>query len=309
MKPEVIETAEKLCEYSPRLWKNEKKTADFIENFLGQKNVDFEVQSYQVLYPHYPEYWLKADGEEIECLPSGFSSGDVDAEKVIDNLHTDFEGSNLNFNPKCPGMSKQTMYEAPALTISRQDVEKVLEADEVEGRLEVKWHQQKGRNFLVGNTEDPELLIFTHYDSWWGGFIDNAFSVSLLMHLAPELDKEKVLIVFAGSEEVSQEQPYWCYGYRKFEEEYFSAVKKADQITVVDTIGRGKTVISEDKDLLKQALVLNSRGYVGKTNMIRGSLDKFLEIYHSPIDTRDRLTHGEDAIETVREYLKDYVGK
>ena len=307
MKRKVIETAEELCEFSPRLWENEKKAADLIEQKLDEKSVEHQLQEYQVTYPHYPEYWLEADGEEIKCLPSGFESGEITEKIVVDNLHTDFEGTNLNFNPKCPGLSKQTMYEAPALTIARKDVQKVLEADEIHGRLEVEWKQQTGRNFLVGNTEDPELVVFTHYDSWWGGFLDNAFSVSLLMHLAPKLDKENILVLFAGSEEVSQENPYWCYGYRKFEEEHHEVIERCKDIVVVDTIGRGETMVSSDKELMEEALVLNSRDYVEKTEMIVGDFDKVMEIYHSPMDTKDKLTHPEDAIETVKDYLSDYL--
>jgi hypothetical protein len=307
MKRRVIKTAEELCEYSPRLWKNEQEAADFIEEKLDDKGVDFSGEEYQVTYPHYPEYWLEVDGEEIECLPSGFESGEITEKVVVDNLHTDFEGANLNFNPKCPDISKQTMYEAPALTIARKDVQKVLEADHIHGRLEVEWKHQKGRNFLVGNTKDPKLVVFTHYDSWWGGFLDNAFSVSLLIHLAPELDLENVLIVFVGSEEVSQEKPYWCYGYRKFEERHHEVIEKCEDIVVIDTIGRGETMVSSESELMEEALVLNSREYIEKTEMIVGEFDKVMEIYHSPIDTRDKLTHPEDAIETVKGYFSDHL--
>jgi hypothetical protein len=75
MKRKVIETAEKLCEFSPRLWENEQGAADFIEEELEVREVDFEVQEYKVTYPRFPEYWLEVDGERIECLPSGFESG------------------------------------------------------------------------------------------------------------------------------------------------------------------------------------------------------------------------------------------
>ncbi|MFB6213986.1 MAG: hypothetical protein ABEJ07_05480 [Candidatus Nanohaloarchaea archaeon] len=307
---EVIETAEKLCEHSPRMWENESEAAAVIRKRLQSEGLEFREQQYDVVYPEFPVYELRVDGEEVECLPSGLESGKIDEKNVIDNVSiggSDFDQQNINFNPHCPALSKQTFYEAPSVTISRQDVQKVLEADEVEGRLEVKWGEYQSTNFLVGNTEDPEMVVFTHYDSWWGGFLDNAFSVSLLLHLAPELDLGDVLIVFAGSEEVSHEDTYWCYGYRQFEKSYHDVLQDCSRISVVDTIGRGETHVTQDDFILGQALVLHNRDYIEKTDLVIGEFDRIMEIYHSPIDTRDKLTHPDQAIERVKEYFADYL--
>ncbi|MDY6761690.1 MAG: hypothetical protein SVY41_01450, partial [Candidatus Nanohaloarchaea archaeon] len=232
---EVTGFASRLCEFSPRMWDAEADAAALIREKIEDLEVAAEEQEYAVSYPEYPVYELEVDGEEIDCLPSGFVSGEITEKRLIDNVavaYGDIDEPNINFNPHCPGLSKQTFYEAPALTVSREDVQKILDADEVHGRLEVEWGRYTSRNFIVGNTEDPDILVFTHYDSWWGGFVDNAFSVSLLLHLLPDLDLDRVCIVFAGSEEVSHEEHYWCYGYRQFEQEYFHTVEAADTIAV-----------------------------------------------------------------------------
>lgn len=306
MKQEVVELAEKLCEYAPRMWEKEKEAAELIKKELDERGVDYEAQPYGVVYPRFKEYWLKVDGEEIECLPAGLESGKIESKTVIDNLHIsgrDFEAPNINFNPVSEGLSKPTFYPAPSLTVKRGDVDKILEADEIEGKLEVEREQHTSENIILGETENPERLIFTHYDSWWGSFLDNSLSVSLLINLAPELDLEKDCVVFAGSEEFSDEEIYWCYGYRKFEEEYFNAVKNADTITVVDTVGRGETQVAEGEELIREGLVLNYDGYVDKTEMLIGDFDRIMEIYHSPLDTKEAATHIDDAIEKVREHL------
>ncbi|MFB6144461.1 MAG: hypothetical protein ABEJ98_04080 [Candidatus Nanohaloarchaea archaeon] len=306
MKQQIVELAEELCEHAPRMWEAENDAAKVIKRELDERGVDYEVQPYGVVYPRFTEYRLEVDGEEVECLPAGLESGKIESKTVIDNLHIsgrDFSGPNINFNPVSEGLSKPTFYPAPALTVSRKDVPKVLEADEIEGTLEVEREQHRSENIILGETEDPERLIFTHYDSWWGAFLDNALSVSLLVHLAPELDLENDCIVFAGSEEFSDEEIYWCYGYRKFEEEYFDAVRNAETITVVDTVGRGDTQVADSEELIREGLVLNYDGYVEKTEMLIGEFDKIMEIYHSPLDTREAATHIDDAIETVRSYL------
>ncbi|MFB6294668.1 MAG: hypothetical protein ABEI97_02820 [Candidatus Nanohaloarchaea archaeon] len=303
----VTVTARRLAELAPRMWENEAEAAALIREELDSRGIDYRRQEYDVVYPEFPVYELVVDGEELDCLPAGFASGEITEKRVVNNLevtHGDLNQPNLNFNPQCHGLSKQTFYEAPALTIARSDVHKVLEADEIDGRLEVEWVPYTSENIIVGNAEDPKLLVFTHYDSWWGGFIDNAFSVSLLIHLLPDLDLDRVCIVFAGSEEVSDEEQYWCYGYRRFEDAYVDAVENADRIAVVDTVGRGETqIVADDDFLIGQALVLDSRSYVDKTELLIGDFDAIMEIYHSPLDTEDAATHMDHAIDTVTDYL------
>ncbi|MDY6765890.1 MAG: hypothetical protein SVW77_00835, partial [Candidatus Nanohaloarchaea archaeon] len=122
------------------------------------------------------------------------------------------------------------------------------------------------------------------------------------------IDLDRVCIVFAGSEEVSHEEQYWCYGYRQFEKRYFQALDACDRIAVVDTVGRGETqVVSDDDFLLGQALVLHNRDYVEKTELFIGEFDRIMEIYHSPLDTEEALTHPDDGIDRVIDGLADYL--
>ncbi len=304
----VMETADDLCDFAPRMWDAETEAAAYIRDELDRRDVPYTVQAYDVVYPTFPVAELEVDGETVECLPSGLTSGDITGKAVIDNLHvSDHDGPNINFNPVCPALSKPTFYEGPALTVKRGDVGKILAADNIHGRLEVERERFTSQNIIVGTTDDPDLLIFTHYDSWWGGFLDNAFSVATLLHLAPHLDLDRVCIVFAGSEEFSDEDPYWCYGYRQFEKSFYPAVRDADRIAVVDTIGRGETQVSQDRAILAEALVLDDPDYIGKTDLLIGEFDRIMEIYHSPIDTRDKVTHRDHAIDTVTDYLDRFI--
>ncbi len=307
--PETVMTvAEELCGFAPRMWDAEAAAAADLGDRLDASGVPYTVQEYDVVYPTFPVAELEVDGETVECLPSGLESGDITGKTVIDNLHvSDHDGSNINFNPVCPGLSKPTFYDGPALTVKRGDIHRILEADEIRGRLEVERERFTSQNIIVGTTDDPDLLIFTHYDSWWGGFLDNAFSVATLLHLAPHLDLDRVCIVFAGSEEFSDEDPYWCYGYRQFEKSFYPAVRDADRIAVVDTIGRGETQVTQDRDILAEALVLHDQDYMEKTDLVIGEFDRIMEVYHSPLDTRDAVTHRDHAIATVTDYLDEFL--
>lgn len=306
----VMETAEQLCEHAPRMWENEAEAAALIRAALDARDVPYTVQEYDVVYPTFPVAELEVDGEEIDCLPAGLSSGPVTGEEIVDSVAVSgraHPGPNINFNPVCPGLSKPTFYPGPALAVRRGDVETIRDADAVDGRLEVALEEFTSQNIIVGTTDDPELLVFTHYDSWWGGFVDNAFSVAILLELVPHLDLDQVCVVFAGSEEFSDEEPYWCYGYRQFERTFPETVTGADRIVVVDTVGRGETQVSQDRDILAEALVLDGDGYLGKTDMLIGEFDRIMEIYHSPLDTRDAVTHRDDAIATVTDYFAHHL--
>lgn len=305
MKQEVVEKAEKLCELSPRMWENEAKAAELIRDFLKEKGLKPISQEYSVVCPTFPEYWLKADDEEIECLPSGLKSGKITEKKVIDNWNIsgrDFDEPNINFNPYCEGLSKPTFYEAPALTISREDIQKVLEADEIEGKLVVEEKEFKSENIILGNTESPEHIFLTHYDSWWGGFLDNAFGVSGLIELAGKMRLEDACIVFTGSEELSSDKEYWCYGYRRFEEEYRDIMEKAE-LTVIDTLGLGEPIATQK--FLGDAFLLDDKELMKKAELITTSPESWRSVYHSPLDTKQKADDMEKALNFLKEYIEE----
>jgi len=304
MKEEIIERASELADLAPRQLESERKAADLIEKEL--KAFDPEIQKFQILVPDFQDWGLKADGEEIECLPSGLESGKMKSKALVNSI-LNGQGSmnrpNINFNPYAEGISVPNFYEAPSVAISPGDVEKVVEADEVEGYLEVEWESHESRNILVGNSEDPDRIVMTHYDSVWGGFIDNGFTVSLLIQLLDELDLEENLIVFAGAEEISQESPYHCYGYRRFEDEYIKQIQEADEIFLADSLGRNTQKVIEKQEIVEKAIVLNRPGYRKKVKFVASEYHEVLDIYHSPKDTKQALNSYEEALELVRKEL------
>ena len=259
-------------------------------------------QTFQILVPDFKDWGLEADGKEIRCLPSGLESGKIESKDLINSI-LNGQGSmnrpNINFNPHAEGISVPNFYEAPSVAISPEDVEKVLEADEVEGYLEVEWVGHESENILVGNEEDPERIILTHYDSVWGGFIDNGFTVSLLIQLLGEIDLEENLIVFAGVEEISQESPYHCYGYRRFEDEYLKQIREAEEIFLADSLGRNTQKVIENPEIIEKAIVLNREGYEDKVKFVASEYHEVLDIYHSPKDTVKALNSYEEAVELV----------
>ncbi|MFB6115233.1 MAG: hypothetical protein ABEK04_02990 [Candidatus Nanohalobium sp.] len=303
MRKQVIEKAEKLCELSPRMWENEAKAAEKIREFLEEKGLEYQRQKYSVVYPTFPEYWLEADGERIDCLPSGLKSGRIEEKRVIDNWNaSSYDQPNINFNPYSEGLSKPTFYDAPALTVSREDLQKIFEAEKIEGKLVVERKQFTSENIIVGNVEDPEYIFLTHYDSWWGGFLDNAFAVSALIELADRIDLEKACIVFTGSEEFSDEGDYWCYGYREFEKEYHEVMEEAE-LTVVDTLGLGEPIVTER--FMEDAFLLNDEKLMEKAQLLTTHPENWRSIYHSPLDTKDKARDIDEALKFMENYFDE----
>ncbi|WEL19248.1 tetratricopeptide repeat protein [Candidatus Nanohalococcus occultus] len=303
MKDKVVETASKLADLAPRRGGTERKAAELIKENISEELV---VQEYDVVYPEFKNSELHVDGEKIECLPGGFKSGEINSKNLVNSVHNgqgEVSSPAISFNPHADGISVTTFYEAPVVAIAPSDVSEVLEAEEVSGELEVQWRSGKSRNILVGNTDDPSQVVMTHYDSLWGGFIDNGFSVSLLVHLLEEIDLESTLVVFAGSEEVSQESPYHCYGYRRFEAEYSDLLESAESIKVVDSLGRGSQQVIEDPEIVEKAIVFSQNRFIEKTDLLASSYGDVLDIYHSKLDKKEALTHYEEALELLREQL------
>ncbi|MDY6761689.1 MAG: hypothetical protein SVY41_01445, partial [Candidatus Nanohaloarchaea archaeon] len=290
-------------------WENESDAAAFLEDRITGHGVDVHPQDYQVLYPEWSGYRVEADGTEIECLPCGFESGEI-GKTVVDSLTVDervFDEANINFNPRCEGISVASFYDAPAVAVSKQDIGTVLAADDVHGELTMSWERYGSRNLLVGNREDPDLVVFTHYDSFWGGFLDNALSVAVLVELLQDIDLSRTLVVFAGSEEVSQQDPYWCYGYRQFETRYSDVLEQCSAVVVADGMGRGPVQVRDERWLLEKALVLdNPEAVWPKTELLTSGFEALMPVYHTPVDTPDKATHVEDAITTTRQHLAEW---
>lgn len=303
MKKEVVELASELASLAPRRGESEREAARVIMENIDRQIVE---QGYDVVYPFFQGCKLEADGEEIECLPGGFRSGEIEGKNLVNSVHNgqgEVESPAISFNPRAEAISATTFYDAPVVAIDPSDVEKVLAADEVKGELEVEWRSTKSSNLLVGNDRDPDTVVMTHYDSLWGGFIDNGFSVSLLVCLLDEIDLDTTLVVFAGSEETSQESPYHCYGYRKFEAEYSDLLEQVDHIKVIDSLGRGRQEVIEKPEIVEKAIVFSQERFTQKTDLIASRYGDVLDVYHSPADKREALTSYREAEELVRDEL------
>ena len=304
MKDRVMNRAEALCEAAPRMWENEAEAADLVERFLRETGVDTSSETYPVVYPTYPDYGLSADNTQIDCLPSGLSQGTIENKRVIDNWHIsgrDFKQPNINFNPYCSGISKPTFYNAPALTVSRSDIPRLMDADSIEGYLEIERKEFMSRNIVVGNTCNPDHMFFTHYDSWWGGFTDNAFAVALLIEIAGAAELDDICIVFAGSEEFSNEEDYWCYGYRQFEKRHREAMDSAS-LTVVDTLGIGQPI--ETNKFMEDAFLLDSKDLMDKASLVTTRPENWRHLYHSPLDTRHNVTDAAAAAKFLKNVFR-----
>jgi len=288
----IITELEKL---SPRKGKREKLAFDLLTEILQENDIDFEVQKFKNAIPnHKVKHNL-----EINFIPNTFSSGKIEEFVIISNLEKreNFSIPNINFNPLSNSISLATFYYVPSIAISKKDLNKLPENLKI--KIKVKKEKFVSRNILVGNDENPKNIFFTHYDTVLNGANDNSSGVAILLYyiLNNRDSLEQNLFVFCGSEELSFEKPYWCKGYREFEKEYFDLMNKANKIIIVDSIGHEKPKIERNKELLKEAFVINNfeKFYrkIYLVTSIQGFFDKkYFSIYHSYEDAIDKLNEN-----------------
>jgi len=292
----LLENLERL---SPRRWENEYITAEFIKGYLSNYNFDVYVQEYKVVYPIYKEWYLYVDGELIKSLPCGLESGYLDNAVILDGVEVLEKGFNVDYpaiqyNRFCSDISSPIHTLSPCLSVSREDIEKIKKAKEVDGYLKVKYKVLKQQNILVGNSENPEKIVFTHYDSVWGGTVDNGLSVAILLGIIDKIDLSKVLIVFSGTEELSMNWPiYWGYGYRMFEEKFIDIMHNAKEIIVIDCIGHTELVVTKDKFLIEEAFPIESKDILNKTKLLTGDFYELMKFYHSFSDNIEKVKYIE----------------
>lgn len=113
------------------------------------------------------------------------------------------------------------------------------------------------------------------------------------------------LFVFAGSEELSYDQPiYWGHGYREFEKKYFHILQKAKDIFVVDCVGNGKTLQTNRIKVIKLAFPINNSSTLKKKiTIISGNIDDLMKVYHSNTDTIENL--NEEYLDEAVSLLKN----
>lgn len=242
-----------LCDLGPRYADNEIKAAKLIESKLTAIGINFTVQSFKTTVPVCTSVELMADGEAIPCQSSSMVSGVIpDAQYVIS--HFGFVGAetpyNIAYNPLSISPSSSDHYDVPSITVAASSLSKILMAKQVRGQVQVKKSIVDSENILVGNIDNPQNIIFAHYDSIIGrGAMDNAGSVVMMMQFVeqnPHLLTHN-LFVFAGNEELSYDK--FCksyYGFRVFENKYKKQLFAANKIIVIDGIGIDPPLYSQE---------------------------------------------------------------
>jgi len=281
-----------LINFSPRQLEGEKKTADFIISFLSNHDFKYCLHFFWTKVPKIEKEILMADNKKISCKGCSFFSGEIeDKDYLISSLIPSrffLDKPNINFNPKCEGISLSNFYFAPALAISKKDLNSILEAKKIKGKVRVNPIKYKARNILVGNLKKPKTIVFAHYDSLGKGAIDNASGVAAMMGAIfsqPKILKNN-LFVFSANEELSYDKPiYWGHGFRAFEKKFLKIMNLAKKILVLDCLGNGPTKILEDKHLIYLAFPIKAREkFEKKIKIISGNLDKLMTVYHSELD-------------------------
>lgn len=282
---------DKLLSFSPRQGENALKTADYIEKILKKHKVSFVLEKFQINIPLL-RATLNVDGKKIPCEGCSFASGKITGNEAIASslIPSRFliNFSNINFNPKCDGISVSNFYFSPAIAVSRKDIPTIVNAKKVFGQIESIKYKGQSRQILAGNTHSPKNIIFGHYDSIGMGAVDNASGVAVMSSaLINDSDLLKNnLFVFDGNEELSYDYPtYWGHGYRVFEKRHKIILKKAKKIFVVDCVGNGKTNIINDQKIINLAFPIYSiEKLKDKIFIVSGSMEKLRRVYHSEKD-------------------------
>lgn len=290
-----IEIVKNLIEFSPRQFEREEMTKKYIIEILKKNDISFKLQNFHVAVPIFKNYYLKADGREIECLPTCFKSGKISKKcDIISSLDFSYKGSgnrNINYNPHCDGISLANFYDEPSLAISRKDIKIIRNAKKIDGMVEVEKKTYESCNILAGNCKDPKNIIFAHYDCFFKGALDNASGVAVCLDMIIENKNisEDDLIVFCGAEELSFDQPeYWGKCFRVFEDKYELIMKRANKIIIADCVGNGIPEIVINTKVIplyfpaKALKSMNEKIYV--VTSAEREPEKLMSVYHCNFD-------------------------
>ncbi len=296
-----------------RQLEKETEACSYILQVLECEQVAYHVQEFTTDVPVYGHCTLVVDGEKLEVLPSGLVSGTLlHNHTILSSLissQKNIYDANINFNPLCEFVSRSNHYFAPAFSIKRGDVQKVINAKQIIGKLEVTKTKHQSKNILVGNTVNPTTIIFSHYDSISVGAVDNTSGSALSLELIVEYKElaNSVLFVLCGTEELSYDQTiYWGHGYRCFENEYGELLKRAVQILVLDSLGHTSPIIFSDVPTMKLAFpIVHIATYASKTKVIAGNIDVLMQFYHAENDIQGNIKgeYLDRAKEVVLELL------
>jgi hypothetical protein len=271
--------------FSPRQMEKEVKARAFIESRLESTGQEYELQWFRNQLPTYQGVSLKADGERIECMPTAFRSGIIDEKNLISSTAVSgryYEEPNINFNPYTDKFSLATFYRAPSLAIRRFDVKKIMDAEEIEGRVTVGKKPHRCANIIVGNTRAPKNVVIAHYDSVLNGALDNASGTAVLLELARMGKSKENMFVFSGCEELSFDEPvYWGRGYRALEEKFGKTIERAKRVVVVDMIGSSSPTTIKDKRTRIAAFPIKSKKLFDRATIVSVEGKEWYPIYHS----------------------------
>lgn len=281
----------KLCELGERQLAQEIKASKILMAELEKFKVKYKVQYFQTKIPLIKSATLTADRRKVQALGCCLVSGVIKnkfklATPLLKPLKKDVV--NINYNPKCEAISRNTFYFVPSLAINKRDVSRVKKARYVEGEIKVQAQKHRSLNILVGNLKNPKYILFAHYDSIGPGAFDDASGIAVLIRLIidyPKLEKE-CLFILAGNEELSYDTPnYWGRGYRAFEKKYYDLLKGAKRLIVVDGVGAGAVQVSKDLASAEDCFpVRNLKKLRSKLVMLHNNREFLYKIYHSDLD-------------------------
>lgn len=276
-----------------RLFDDETRCAIYIIETLGAKKKAFIIQPYNTHYPYFKDWKLLVNWNEIESYPCSFTSWTITSEQNIFNALEKNENYSpwICYNSKSKGISIPHMYFAPTLSISYKNFDLISKGCEINWFVKVEKKHFFWKNIIVGNTHNPEKVLICHYDSWFNWACDNWIWVSLLLSILSLIDTNKFLILFAWSEEVSYDYPYWWYWYRKFEEKYSKALLFTKEIIVFDSFWFWKNITYTDPALIKSAFSPINYDLLYKTKVYSSEIEWLMEIYHSSDDTIEKINN------------------
>lgn len=287
----------RLSSFGERQDKAADKTAQYIMSILKKEKILFFENFFDTYIPKIEKAWLKADGKNIKCEGCSFVGGKITGkDSIVSSLISSqplIRKSNINFNPECDIISRSNFYFAPAVAINKKDLNSVVKSKKVEGLVKVRKTKVKSQHILVGNTKNPENIIFAHFDSIGPGAIDNASGVAVVLGAIVSKPKnlDRNLYVFDGNEELSYDFPvYWGHGFRVFEKKYFKIMNGVKKIVVPDCLGYGKTFSITDPRIVKLAFpISNIEKWKNKIQILGGNIETLMRVYHSSLDVVNNL--------------------
>ena len=263
-------------------YKKVEELFDKIAEVLNKWDVAHEVIHFPALVPRWVEWELKVDGEIVPSLPSGLVSGEIDLNlKDSSDLDTSYASPNINFNSHLVSMgdmSTPVFYWAPALSVSKESVVKILRKGKAEGYLKVEPVSVLGRHIIAGELERPEKVFVVHYDSLWKGVIDNGLSVALFLELLSHKMIQRDMVLFLGLSELALWPKYWEYSMITARRSLGEVLEGAEVIAV-DCIGFKNTSFISDREYVEAYSPLKEDIKIFGT-----PVRELLEVYHSTND-------------------------